>query len=177
MVDTNMGASIAAQSPPPPPAALDAASVSRGVAHMRLASGAEGFSGAMIYSQNCYDALGRQFSWAQLDRCGAFDVIAARSIDAAEPADLTTENDYFQSEAVAGRYLAAATGAGQEAGAADTRLADLQRRVGGMRIAAQPTPADTENEVVSADGADGMGDSGESDVPMDTDIDNGNRID
>lgn len=177
MVDTNMGASIAAQSPPPAPASLDTVSVNRGVAHMRLAFGAEGFSGAMIYSQNCYDALGRQFSWAQLDRCGAFDVLAARSIEATEPADLTTETDYFQSEAVAGRYLAAATGAGQEAGAADNRLANLQRLVGSRRLVGAPSTPDTANATAALD-ADNLVDIDDAGISMDeTDLGDGNRLD
>lgn len=147
MVDTNMSASIAAQNPPPAPAALDQSSIRSGVAHLRIAFEAEGFSGAMIYSQNCYDALGRQFSWTQLDRCGAFDVLAARSIETAEPGDLATETDYFQSEAVAGRYLAAATGAGQEPSAADNRLANLQDRVGGQRMVGVATTAEASNAI------------------------------
>lgn len=133
MVDANMGTAIAAQAPPPP-APLNAGSIQRGGAHLRLAFSAEGFSGAMIYSQNCYDALGRDFTWQRLDVCGAFDVLAARTIDGADTTALATEEIYFQSESVAGRYLAAATGAGEEAGNADQRLSDLQSRVATQRI-------------------------------------------
>jgi hypothetical protein len=144
MVDTNMSTAIAAQAPPVP-TPLNAESLERGAADLRIAHGAEGFSGAMIYSQNCYDALGRDFSWQRLDICGAFDVLAARAIDGVDTSALATEEIYFQSEAVAGRYLAAATGAGEEPGNADQRLSDLQSRMATQRIprtAAMPSNLD-----------------------------------
>src|SRR4051812_21645772 len=55
-VDSNVSNGIAAQTPPPLQP-LSAAAVNRGVAHFRLVVSAEGLSGAMIYSQNCYDSL------------------------------------------------------------------------------------------------------------------------
>lgn len=137
--NAEMGNAIAAQSPPPPEP-LNAASVSRGVAQLRLAAGAEGFSGAMIYSQNCYDALSREFTWARLDQCGAADMLAARSIDSADTVALVSEPTYFQSESAAARYLVAATGAGQPAPEADTRLSQLQGRVARERLAARRPP-------------------------------------
>ena len=127
-VDGNVSNAIAAQ-PPPPPQPLSVPAVNRGTSHLRTAVTAEGFSGAMIYSQNCYDALAHQFTWARLDTCGAFDMLAVRSIAEADTAGLDNEAGYFQSEAAAGRYLAAATAAGEPAGEADTRLSDLQTRV------------------------------------------------
>jgi hypothetical protein len=51
-------------------ASLDAPSVRKAKRHLDAVIGAEGLSGAMIYSQNCYDALSRAFSWAKLDQCG-----------------------------------------------------------------------------------------------------------
>jgi hypothetical protein len=145
MVDTNMSMAIAAQTPSAPEP-LNSESLQRGGAHLRLAYSAEGFSGAMIYSQNCYDALGRDFSWQRLDVCGAFDVLAARAMEGADISDLATEEVYFQSEAVAGRYLAAATGAGQNAGNADQRLSGLQSRMAAQRIPRMAaTPSNLDN--------------------------------
>jgi hypothetical protein len=138
--NAEMGNAIAAQEPPPAEP-LNAASVRRGVAHLRLAVGAESFSGAMVYSQNCYDALSRQFTWAKLDQCGAADMLAARSIESVETSELTSEEAYFRSEAAAGRYLAAATGAGQPAPEADTRLSELQRRAARERLVGPPPAA------------------------------------
>lgn len=127
LMETNIIAGVAAQAPPPVEP-LRAPSVTRGAAHFRLALRAEGLPGAMIYSQNCYDALTHKFSWAKLDTCGAFDMQAVRAIEEAEPVGSDRELGYFQSEIAAGRYLAAATGGGEEAAEADTRLSDLQAR-------------------------------------------------
>jgi hypothetical protein len=135
--DTNytaaMSNAVAAQTPPPPQP-LSAASVTRGITHLRTAFSAEGFPGAMVYSQNCYDALAHQFSWAKLDQCGAFDALAARSIADADMAGLDNEADWFQSETAAGRFLAAATGAGENADEADRRFSDVQARVARSRL-------------------------------------------
>jgi len=138
--NADMGNAIAAQTPPPVEP-LNAASVSRGTSHLRLAFSAEGFSGAMVYSQNCYDALTRTFTWAKLDQCGGFDMLAVRSIEGADTAALNSEQAYFQSEAAAGRYLAAATGAGQPATEADTRLSQLQRRAARGRTVGRRPPS------------------------------------
>lgn len=139
-LDENVSAGIAAQTPPPPQP-LSAVGVSRGMAHLRLAAAAEGFAGAMVYSQNCYDALGHQFTWAKLDTCGAFDMLAVRSMANADTSALTSEIAYFQSETAAGRYLAAATGAGEPAAEADGRLSQLQARAARARTAGpRPTP-------------------------------------
>jgi len=160
-LNANMSNAIAAQSPPPPEP-LSAASITRGTGHLRLAVTAEGFSGAMIYSQNCYDALGRAFTWAKLDVCGAFDMLAVRSITDADTGGLANESDYFQSEAAAGRYLAAATGAGEPAPEADQRLSQLQTRTARMRTVgraplstAEPTEVNT-SEVGEADDPDNI---------------------
>jgi hypothetical protein len=124
---TALSNTVAAQGPAPVQP-LSIASVARGISHLRTAFGAEGFSGAMVYSQNCYDALAHQFTWAKLDQCGAFDALAARSIVDADMTDLDNEASWFQSEAAAGRYLAAATGAGEQADEADRRFSDIQTR-------------------------------------------------
>jgi hypothetical protein len=138
---TDMSNAVAAQGPPAAPEPLNAASISRGAAHLRTAFAAEGFSGAMIYSQNCYDALARQFAWAKLDQCGAFDALTARSIADADMTGLDNEIGWFQSETAAQRYLAAAIGAGQPAAEADRRLSDLQSRVEHSRtVGRRPAP-------------------------------------
>jgi hypothetical protein len=154
---TDMGNAIAAQTPSPVEP-LSPASVTRGVAHLRLAFSAENFSGAMIYSQNCYDALTRQFTWAKLDQCGASDTLAVRSLLEADPTGLDNETAYFQSETAAGRYLAAATSAGEPAGEADTRLSALQARVAHLRaVARRPAPAaDMGNETAGEDDSGGL---------------------
>jgi hypothetical protein len=138
--NADMSNAIAAQTPPPVEQ-LNAAGITRGTAHLRTAVTAEGFSGAMIYSQNCYDALTRTFTWAKLDTCGAFDMLAVRSIASADTSALASETAWFQSEAAAGRYLAAATGAGQPGAEADTRLSQLQARVARARAPSRPVPA------------------------------------
>jgi len=105
---------------------------------MKVAMAAEGPSGAMIYSQNCYEALTHTFSWKRVDTCGAADALTAQRLDDATDA-LPSETAYFESEAVAGRYLAAVTGAGEEAEKADVRLEALQALVG--KAAPQTRPA------------------------------------
>lgn len=96
----------------------------------------EGLPGEMIYSQNCYDALSRQFSWPKLDACGAFDMRAVQALGDDEATGNEKEVEWFQSETAAGRYLKAAVSAGEDADEADVRLSDLQGRI----VAAQPQP-------------------------------------
>jgi hypothetical protein len=145
-MESNISAGVAAQTPPSVQP-LKAASVTRGIAHFKLAYRAEGFPGAMIYSQNCYDSLTHKFSWAKLDTCGAFDMLAARAILESESGS-GSETDYFQSEAAAGRFLAAATGGGEESSEADTRLSQLQDKAAKTpsplpaKVAAEPAPPD-----------------------------------
>jgi hypothetical protein len=105
---------------------LGRSNVRIGIAHLKLAARAEELAGEMIYSQNCYDALGRHFTWAKLDQCGAFDMGASQSLG--DDSALSTDKEalWFQSEVAAGRYLKAAIAAGEEAGKADIRLNDLQ---------------------------------------------------
>ncbi len=119
---------VAAQTPPPV-RPLSSAGVSAGLADMTAAVGAEGLSGAMIYSQNCYDALSRSFEWRTLDICGAADLKALAAVPEDEAAGPEKEVAYFQSEVAAARYLGAATGAGATPDAADERLAGLQAKL------------------------------------------------
>jgi len=165
-VDTNVSNGIAAQAPPPvQPLSMPAAT--RGIAHLRLAVTAEGFPGAMIYSQNCYDALAHHFSWAKLDTCGAFDMLAARSIADADTSALANEAGYFQSEAAAGRYLAAATAAGEAAGEADRRLSQLQARAARGPVAGRRAPAPADNTT------DAAGRDNQLNLQFDEDVDPG----
>lgn len=154
LMESNITAGVAAQAPPAVKP-LDASSVRRGAAHFRLAYRAEGLSGAMIYSQNCYDALTHKFGWGKLDSCGAFDLQAVRAIEEAEPADVDQELTYFQSETAAGRYLAAATGGGEDAAEADQRLSDLQSRTAKAPLpVSKPEPANAnEPDEDAGDGA------------------------
>lgn len=151
---------IEAQSPPPVEP-LAPASVTRGVSHLRLAMSAEGIPGAMIYSQNCYDALSRRFAWSKLDLCGAFDMLAVRSVASSDASNLSSEATYFESETAAGRYLAAATGAGLEAGVADARLDNLQSRIARLAVPARRAapPAPTSNVIEENLAADGPAES------------------
>jgi hypothetical protein len=132
-VSTNYNGSTAATLPsevspplppaPPPVEALSRASVTKGTSHYRAATGAEGLLGARIYSENCFAALSRSFSWAKLDQCGAFDSSAARGAEDFDiPAGVL---DYFGSENAATRYLRAAIGSGAAPGAADERYSSL----------------------------------------------------
>lgn len=120
---------------------LDTAAVARGAKHMRLVFDAEGLSGAMIYSQNCYDRLSHDFSWSTLDDCGGFDMVAVKAADDADTSALQNEAAYFESEAAAARYLTAATKAGEPAEEADTRLEALQKRLAATKPIAKPTPS------------------------------------
>lgn len=108
---------------------LNAAGIATGISNMRTSIAAEGFSGAMIYSQNCYDALSHNFGWRLLDICGAADLKAVASMPEYETSGASKESAYFQSEVAAARYLGAATGAGAPAAEADERFAAMQSRV------------------------------------------------
>jgi hypothetical protein len=141
MVDQNISAAVSAQGPPPVEP-LSEAGIKLGMMQLRMAEKAESLSGAMIYSQNCYDALGHKFSWTKLDSCGAADMLAVRTLPEIDTAPLDAELKYFGSEAAAGRYLAAATGAGEPADEADHRLSQLQARVARAALPLkEPTPA------------------------------------
>lgn len=111
----------------------------KGLSEFRLVYSAERLSGAMIYSQNCYDALTREFSWSKLDRCGAADMAAVNALMKADTEGLTSEVAYFDSETAAQRYLTAAIKAGEPAEEADQRLSALQSRVPAQAAPAEET--------------------------------------
>src|SRR3546814_19909602 len=66
-----------------------------GASELMLAVDAEGLSGAMIYSENCYDALSHKFDWSTLDTCGAFDQAAVHAADTTDLTGLSKEAVYF----------------------------------------------------------------------------------
>lgn len=142
-----IGTAIAAQVPPEV-AALSLTSIKKGEAHLKAALVA-GLPGEMIYSQNCYDALSRQFSWKKLDVCGAFDLAAVQALGDDEAPGFEKEAAWFQSEAAAGRYLKAAVSAGEDSSEADVRLNDLEARVSKVRVPAANDS--TSNEVEGSD--------------------------
>ena len=137
-----IGNSISAQDKPPPEP-LNGQSVRLGIDHFRIAMKAEGLSGAMIYSQNCYDALASDFSWRKLDTCGGFDMMTVTALPQDAQPDLEKEITYFADETAAGRYLKAATSAGEPADEADTRLSALQAKIAKLPRA-KPSPVATD---------------------------------
>lgn len=135
LTDSSVGTAVAGEPtntmpavPPPAPQPFNLASARLGFRHFKLAVADEGVTGAMVYSQNCYDALNRTFSWSKLDVCGAFDMEAVQRFQ--DDADVSSDqSNYFAPETAAGRYLAAATGAGEAPAEADHRLAAVQYQV------------------------------------------------
>lgn len=143
---------------------LDLKAVAQGMAEEHSVAAAQDLSGAMIFSQNCYDALGRAFTWVKLDECGAFDALAAARLTDEDARLHEKEAAYFDGETAAGRYLEATTGAGEEAGEADRRWAALQARArprngpkapatGDQSAAAPADGTATAAESVAAEGA------------------------
>lgn len=108
-----------------PVSPLDPGAVRRGVANFGLVDSAGFEGGFKIYSENCYEALAKEFAWRRLDRCGGFDTAAVRAADNGSSTFTADEITYFDSETAAGRYLAAAAAAGEEPGEADLRYSQL----------------------------------------------------
>lgn len=125
-----------------PPLPLNPRAARRGYAQFQKLAAASVPGSSEIFSRNCYEALAKPFDWRQLDRCGAFDALAARWTT--ENEDVAGEDDlaYFQSETAATRFLQAATGAGLPAQAADERWASLQAMAGRIHLARKSPPAD-----------------------------------
>lgn len=144
----NTSQGIAAQTADPVEP-MNRANIRQGLADMHAAIKAEGISGAMIYSQNCYEGLSRKFTWARLDICGAADMLAVQSVDETDTVR-SSEIGYFESEAAAGRYLAAATSAGQDASEADLRLETLEAQTRDRVKALAPQRAGLTNESENA---------------------------
>lgn len=136
------GNAIATQSPIPIET-VDRRSAKKAQRDWKVVSATEGLSGAMVYSQNCFEALTHQFSWERVDICGAFDLLVISRMDDTGQ-DTPSEAAYFDNETAAGRYLAAVTGAGEEAAKADLRLEVIQQQVNTANPPAR-TPEPTEN--------------------------------
>lgn len=137
------------------PLPMDASAVQRGASQLRLVASLDLPGSRQIFSQNCYDALAKQFDWHQLDRCGGFDALAVRWIE--QSTSLTEgELEYFQSEAAATRFLTAATTNGLAGSDADIRWAALASSTRKLALPRQATPAndDRANTNAEADGID-----------------------
>ncbi|MEI9899142.1 MAG: hypothetical protein WDN31_02355 [Hyphomicrobium sp.] len=80
------------------------------------------------------------------------DALAARSVAAANTDGLDNEAGWFQDETAAGRYLAAATGAGEEPEAADRRFSELQARTANLGTLGQ-LPSLTIPDLENSEGA------------------------
>lgn len=151
-----IGNSISAQDKAPPEP-LNTKSVRTGAADYRRATAAEGLSGAMIYSQNCYDALATDFSWAKLDSCGAFDMMTVKFMPEDTETGLDKETAYFADETAAGRYLKAAISAGEPTEEADSRLAALQAKTARLP-GVKPSPLPTmESDAIDLNVSDNSG--------------------
>jgi hypothetical protein len=117
----NLDAAAEASAPLP----MDVSAVQRGASQLKLVALLDLPNSRQIFSQNCYDALDKKFDWHELDRCGGFDAMAVRWVD--QSASLgDDEIAYFQSEAAATRFLAAATANGLVGRDADIRWATLE---------------------------------------------------
>ncbi|KUR71004.1 hypothetical protein AQZ52_09860 [Novosphingobium fuchskuhlense] len=132
--------SAVSEQKPIPVEPLTANAVRRGGVRVITAS-KEGLAGEMIYSQNCYDVVGRRFSWGKLDECGGFDVEAGLALGDEAPPGADKEVAWFDSEAGAGRYLKAAIAAGLDSDAADQRLAALQAMIAARHKAKSTSPS------------------------------------
>jgi hypothetical protein len=137
--DTDTGLNVAAAASTAPQniqlPEVDSRSVGRAAKHLKLALDAEGFPGAMVYSQNCFASLSHSFSWAKLDQCEAFDALAQIAIS--QSGQFGTEATYFAKDAVDQRFTQIASDRQADpsstqshlsalANAALTRIADLQ---------------------------------------------------
>lgn len=160
-----IGNAITTQAPPSV-ATLDLASVKGGTRNLKKAA-IEGLPGEMIYSQNCYDVLGRHFSWPKLDACGAFDMAAVHDLGDGDATGFDKETAWFESETAAGRYLKAAIAAGETAENADLRLSDLQASLSKSTPAAAPAQKAIDNMNEGNDAPDANG-SDQSPAVMDT---------
>lgn len=124
---TSQTSEAIASAAPPAVEPLESPSIKSAAKNFKTVYTAEALAGAMIFSQNCYEGLAHEFSWARLDECGAFDMMAVQKLDA-DPGNTSSEAAYFEPETTAGRYLAAVTSAGENPDSADQRLEELQSK-------------------------------------------------
>lgn len=149
-INSTLGSTEAALTPVPP-LTLDPSAAQRGYRQFQIIAAAHVPGGSEIFSQNCYGALGKPFDWHQLDRCGAYDALAARWTEENDSVAGNDDLTYFQSEAAATRYLRAATSGGLPADQADSRWAALQRMARKARLVKKATepevaPVDTDQD-------------------------------
>ena len=104
---------------------VDSPSVSKAARHLKLALDAEGFAGAMIYSQNCFASLTGGFSWAKLDQCEAFDALSQLAISQAD--ETGTEVTYFDKDALQSRFTKIASDRHGDPAAAKAHLSALMQ--------------------------------------------------
>jgi hypothetical protein len=105
---------------------LDTLSMRVASSHYRAVFAAAGLPGAVVYSQNCYAAVASAFSWAKLDRCGAFDMMSAEALLQAAQDPSGNATTYFDSETAAARYMAVASKAGDTPDDVDVRVSAFQ---------------------------------------------------
>lgn len=129
-----------APSAPPPMTEQSQADFKLGTANFSKAAAVDDATSAVIYSKNCYAALEAKFSWEKLDRCGAFDAMAAREIMAEGMTGDVTETDYLSEESSAQRYINAGTRHGAEASAMDVRWDKTNRSVAAIIARSRPKP-------------------------------------
>lgn len=132
------------------PPEIQGATTRRAARHLRLALDAEGFAGAMIYSQNCFASVARQFNWPKLDQCGSFDALA--QISAGE-LSFSPEASYFDQTATQQRYLAAAAPSGARREAIESHFELVQaaalERIPDLQTPVPPRSADAFSNTVT----------------------------
>lgn len=133
--------------------AVNAASVDRAARHLKLALDSEGFPGAMIYSQNCFQSLSRQFSWAKLDQCEAFDALAQLAISQSQM--IGPEATYLGKAEVEGRFTKAASDRQGEPGSIENHLSELSQasyaKIADLQTEDQTADLNAVNTLQSAD--------------------------
>lgn len=145
------------EQPAPPPDVVDA-DIGTAARHAGLALGAEGVGGARIYSENCYAALERSFDAARLDRCGAFDLLAAR--EPADPLDQSPAATWFEPSAMSARYTKAAARGGVPADMIAGRLAHVTQLANAVIVeSVAPPQAEAADEEAAPEAARDPGDA------------------
>lgn len=76
---------------------------------------------ALVFSKNCYAALGDAFTWPKLDQCGSFDAAAAANVLSEGLRGDQGELDYFDGEVAAQRFLSSGISHGADADTMDAR--------------------------------------------------------
>lgn len=99
---------------------------------------------AVIYSKNCYAAVADTFTWTKLDRCGAFDAMAAQQLLSDGFAGTTEDAAYLESESAAQRYLSAGISHGAVAAMMDDRWASVSDFAQAATVVAAGKVADAE---------------------------------